>query len=76
LEKSVEKDLTKIATRIIGLGKKNEDGSHAVTAEYISPLAEVYGIIDATPVIDARFTDQESLLEHIKCVLENGYINA
>lgn len=64
-----EKDYSKFATRIIGLGKKGEDGSHAVTAEYISPLAELYGIVDATPVIDERFTDKESLLEHIKNTL-------
>ncbi|PEO30900.1 hypothetical protein [Bacillus toyonensis] len=58
------------ATRIMGIGKKSEDGKRAIVAEYISPLAEVYGIIDATPVIDERFTTQESLLEHIKSVLK------
>ncbi|SCC46529.1 phage tail protein [Bacillus wiedmannii] len=60
---------TKFATRIIGIGKKSEDGKSAVVAEYISPLAEMYGIIDAAPVIDERFTNQESLLEHIKSIL-------
>lgn len=63
-------NFTRIATRIIGIGKKSEDGKHAVVAEYISPLAEMYGIVDATPVFDERFTTQESLLEHIKCVLK------
>ncbi|PRT35483.1 phage tail protein [Bacillus wiedmannii] len=60
----------KIVTRIIGIGKKSEDGSHAVIAEYTSPLADVYGIIHATPVIDERFADQETLLKHIKKTLD------
>ncbi|PGC57651.1 hypothetical protein COM24_05720 [Bacillus toyonensis] len=61
----------RIVTRIIGIGKKSEDGKRAVVAEYISPLAEVYGIVDAAPVVDERFTTQESLLEHIKSVLKD-----
>ncbi|SDC22422.1 hypothetical protein SAMN04487767_101518 [Bacillus wiedmannii] len=64
-------NFTRFATRIIGIGKKSEDGKQAVVAEYISPLAEMYGIIDAATVIDERFTEQESLLEHIKHVLKN-----
>lgn len=60
----------RFATRIMGIGKKSEDGKRAIVAEYISPLAEMYGIIDAVPVIDERFTNQESLLEHIKSVFK------
>lgn len=71
-----EKDVSKIVTRIMGLGKKNEDGSYAVAVRYTSPLAEVYGIIDAPLVIDERFTEERSLFDHIKNVLDvaNGNI--
>ena len=36
------------------------------TAEYTSPLAKIYGNIDAEPIQDDRFTDEKSLLEYIK----------
>ncbi|WP_392388174.1 phage tail protein [Bacillus wiedmannii] len=63
---SQEIDTDDFKTYIRGYGKKNEDGSYVVTAEYTSPLAKVYGIKHAKPVRDDRYTDYDSLLERIK----------
>ncbi|WP_264448922.1 phage tail protein [Bacillus cereus] len=63
---SQEIDTNDFKTHIKGYGKKNEDGSYVVTAEYTSPLSKVYGIKHAKPVRDDRYTDYASLLERIK----------
>ncbi|MGD6889337.1 phage tail protein [Bacillus mobilis] len=58
-------DTTSFSTYIRGYGKKNEDGSYVVTAEYTSPLAKIYGIKHAKPIRDERYTDYNSLKERI-----------
>lgn len=67
LEKYV--NTNNLSTRIRGFGKKNEDGSYVVTAEYTSPMAAIYGIRDAKPIHDERYTDYSSLLERIQSEL-------
>ena len=64
LEKYV--NTNNLSTRIRGYGKKDEDGNYIVTAEYISPNAAIYGIRDAKPVFDERYTVHSELLERIK----------
>lgn len=64
LEKYV--NTNNLSTRIRGYGKKDEDGNYIVTAEYISPNAAIYGIRDAKPVYDERYTVHSELLERIK----------
>lgn len=41
------------------------------SAEYTSPLKDVYGKIDAEPIQDDRFTDDKSLLEYLKTKLND-----
>ncbi|MFJ7736393.1 phage tail protein [Lysinibacillus sp. NPDC097287] len=67
LEKYV--NTNNFSTRIRGFGKKNEDGSYVVTAEYTSPMAAVYGIRDAKPIYDERYTVYEELLARIQSEL-------
>jgi phage minor structural protein len=67
-----EIDTSSFATRIKGYGKQNEDGSYSVQAEYISPLATIYGLKDAEFIKDDKFTDKDSLLEHLKQTLNDG----
>lgn len=67
LEKYV--NTNNLSTRIRGFGKKNEDGSYVVSAEYTSPMAAIYGIRDAKPIYDERYTDYDSLLERIQSEL-------
>lgn len=64
LEKYV--NTNNLSTRIRGFGKKDENENYIVTAEYISPNAVIYGIRDANPIYDERYTIYEELLERIK----------
>ncbi|MEK4711130.1 phage tail spike protein [Bacillus sp. FSL R10-2780] len=61
------------STRIKGFGKKKEDGSYVVETEYTSPLAQTYGIQDADPIEDERYTDHESMLERLKQELNDQF---
>jgi len=58
-----------LSTYIKGYGKQNDDGTYTCTAEYTSPMADVYGIRHAPPVKDERFTVQASLLSHIQSAI-------
>lgn len=58
LSKSV--DTTNLRTRIKGYGA---DG---LVITYTSPHAEIFGIIDAEPIHDERFTIPDSLIERVK----------
>lgn len=64
-------DTTGLATFIKGFGKKNEDGTFIAVAEYTSPNSALYGIREAKPVFDERFTDPVALKEHIKGELQD-----
>ncbi|MCC2250087.1 phage tail protein [Virgibacillus sp. AGTR] len=65
--KSIEEscDTTNLATVIRG------EGADGITAYYRSPNADIFGEIDAPPVMDERFTSKESLLEEMKARLED-----
>ncbi|MDI3412512.1 phage tail protein [Bacillus sonorensis] len=63
-EPSKDIDTSSLKTYIRGFGKN-------VTAEYKSPLAEVFGIRHADPVRDDRYTDKESLLARLKSELHD-----
>lgn len=69
--KTIEKyvNTNNLSTTIKGYGKKNEDGSYVCTAEYTSPMAEIYGIRHAKPVYDERYTVQSELLARIQSEL-------
>lgn len=51
-----------LSTYIKGYGKQNEDGTYVVTAEYTSPMADIYGIRHAKPVRSESITSQAVLL--------------
>ena len=40
---------------------------------YKSPLAEIYGILEADPVVDERYTKTESMLARLKELVESSY---
>lgn len=65
--KTIEKfvDSSNLSTCIKGFGKKNEDGSYLVTAEYESPLASYYGRRHAQPVYDERYITQVGLMDRL-----------
>nr|DAL96587.1 MAG TPA: tail protein [Caudoviricetes sp.] len=64
-------DYSNIRTKIKGLGKQNDDGSYAATAEYTSPNAYIWGVKQAATVQDDRFTDSNSLNNYIKGQLQD-----
>ncbi|MCD2368931.1 phage tail protein [Bacillus sp. BS3(2021)] len=56
---SKEIDTSQLKTFIKGFGKKDEKtGTYAVTAEYTSPLASIYGVRHAAPVRDDKYTEK------------------
>lgn len=63
-------DYSNFSTHIKGTGKTTDDSdgkkSSTITAEYTSPLADKFGIIDADPVSDERFTTSASLQDYLK----------
>ncbi|GKT04526.1 phage tail protein [Furfurilactobacillus entadae] len=64
-------DFTAIATHIKGTGKMDENQHPQATADYTSPNAAQWGIIDADPVSDERFTDNNSLLDYLKTKIQD-----
>ncbi|WP_313894671.1 phage tail protein [Psychrobacillus sp.] len=63
---SVEIDSTGFATHAKGFGK---DG---LTAEYTSPLADIYGIIEAEPIDDENYTIKANLENALKELVDNS----
>lgn len=53
-------DTTNLRTKIKGYGADN------LVVTYVSPNAEIFGVIEADPVHDDRFTIGENLVEYIK----------
>lgn len=58
LSKSV--DTTNLRTRITGYG------GNGLKVTYTSPNHTIFGIIDADPIHDERYTQSDSMLEHLK----------
>ena len=64
-------DYSNIRTKIKGIGKQNDDGTYAATAEYNSPAQTIWGVKQAAAIQDDRFTDNNSLLNYIKSQLQD-----
>ena len=64
-------DYSNIRTKIKGIGKQNDDGTYAATAEYNSPAQTIWGVKQAATIQDDRFTDNNSLLNYIKSQLQD-----
>lgn len=64
-------DYSNIRTKIKGIGKQNDDGTYAATAEYNSPTQTIWGVKQAATIQDDRFTDNNSLLNYIKSQLQD-----
>lgn len=57
-----------------GAFKDPEDESKGrLEVTYKSPLAETYGILEADPVVDERYTQTESMLARLKELVESSY---
>lgn len=75
-ELKIEKDINSFVTYQRGLGAWKDDEDHSkgrYESEYESPLAKIYGRIEAEPVVDERYKDTGKLLERLKENVDKSY---
>jgi len=75
-ELGLEYNIGKFVTHVRGFGAfYDPENEHLgrLTAQYTSPLAEIYGILEADPVVDERFTQYQSLLDRLKQLVDSSY---
>lgn len=75
-ELGIEKNIGDFVTYQKGFGAYFDEEDHSkgrLIAEYTSPLASVYGKLEADPLVDERYKQQESLLEALKETVDNSY---
>ncbi|WP_027699884.1 phage tail protein [Weissella oryzae] len=75
-ELTLERNISKFVTYAKGFGAYLDENNHdagRVTAEYISPLADIYGKLEADPVSDERYTVVENLQSKLKELVEGSY---
>lgn len=66
-----QSDYTSIKTHITGTGKLDDKQKPLATAEYTSPNAKTWGVIDTDPISDERFTSNDTLLAYLKSKLQD-----
>jgi phage minor structural protein len=60
-----------LSTYIKGTGKLDEDENPIVSAEYTSPMSEVYGIRHAPPYSNEAITNYDTLVEYLRAKLQD-----
>lgn len=73
---SIDVDASGFHTWAKGYGdlpEGEEDGDYRLEVEYISPLAEKYGLIEGPAIKDGRYKDKNELREAVKNQVENSY---
>ena len=75
-ELGIEKNIGNFVTYQKGFGAYFDEEDHSkgrLIAEYTSPLASVYGKLEADPLVDERYKQSESLLNALKNTVDNSY---
>lgn len=75
-ELGIEKNIGNFVTYQKGFGAYFDEEDHSkgrLIAEYTSPLASIYGKLEADPLVDERYKQQESLLSALKETVDNSY---
>lgn len=75
-ELGIEKKINDFVTYQKGFGAWNNKDDHSkgrLEVEYTSPLASEYGIIEAEPLVDERYTNADSLLASLKQNVDSSY---
>ncbi|MGO3608288.1 MAG: phage tail protein [Enterococcus sp.] len=73
---SLEQNIGEFVTYVKGFGafKDPDDESKGrLEVEYRSPLADIYGVLEADPVVDERYTQTDSMLARLKELVESSY---
>lgn len=75
-EITIEKDINSFVTYQKGFGAWKDETDQTkgrYESEYESPLAKIYGRIEAEPVVDERYKETGKLLERLKQNVDNSY---
>ena len=75
-ELTLEKNIGAFITYKKGLGAWKDEENHDAgryESEYESPLAQIYGRIEGSPISDERYKDTGKLLERLKKDVDNSY---
>ena len=75
-ELGIEKNIGNFVTYQKGFGAYFDEEDHSkgrLIAEYTSPLASIYGKLEADPLVDERYKQPESLLNALKNTVDNSY---
>ena len=75
-ELGIEKNISDFVTYQKGFGAWVDENDHTkgrLTVEYTSPLASVYGKLEAEPLVDERYTKADSMTAALKENVDNSY---
>ena len=75
-ELTIEKNIGDVVTHQKGFGAYFDEEDHSkgrLEVEYTSPLASVYGRLEAEPFVDERYSQSNSLLAALKETVDNSY---
>lgn len=75
-ELGIEKNISDFVTYQKGFGAWFDENDHTkgrLTVEYTSPLASVYGKLEAEPLVDERYTKADSMTAALKENVDNSY---
>lgn len=75
-ELGIEKNISDFVTYQKGFGACVDENDHnkgRLTVEYTSPLASVYGKLEAEPLVDERYTKADSMTAALKENVDNSY---
>ena len=75
-ELGIEKNIGDFVTYQKGFGAWFDENDHTkgrLTVEYTSPLASVYGKLEAEPLVDERYTKADSMTAALKENVDNSY---
>lgn len=75
-ELGIEKHIGDFVTYQKGFGAWADENDHTkgrLVTEYTSPLASVYGKLEAEPLVDERYTQADNMVAALKANVDNSY---
>lgn len=75
-ELGIEKNIGDFVTYQKGFGAWIDENDHSkgrLVTDYTSPLASVYGKLEAEPLVDERYTQADNMIAALKANVDNSY---
>ncbi|MGM0206429.1 hypothetical protein IGI96_000898 [Enterococcus sp. DIV0421] len=72
----IEKDSSEFITYLKGYGAfidPEDESQGRLEVEYLSPLADIYGVLEGDPIIDERYSIANNFIERLKSEVEESY---